>query len=96
MPVELRRRYLEDGFWSDETLGGALHRLVGGQPQLGFRIWSRTRPFADDLGGVYRRALGFAAGLRRLGIGPGDVVAFQLPNWAEAAETFYGVAAAAR
>ena len=24
------------------------------------------------------------------GIGPGDVVAFQLPNWVEAAATFYG------
>jgi len=26
------------------------------------------------------------------GIGPGDVVAFQLPNWVEAAVTFYGCA----
>ena len=33
------------------------------------------------------------AGLHRLGVGPGDVVAFQLPNWAEAAATFYGVSA---
>jgi acyl-CoA synthetase len=93
VPEELRRRYRATGFWGDETLGAILHRLVGGQPELAFRIWSRTRPFEDDLGGIYRRALGFAGGLRRLGIGPGDVVAFQLPNWAEAAATFYGVAA---
>src|SRR5205814_10184080 len=28
-------------------------------------------------------------GLARRGVGPGDVVAFQLPNWMEAALTFY-------
>ncbi len=30
-----------------------------------------------------------AGGLRALGLGPGDVVAFQLPNWVDAAITFY-------
>ena len=30
-----------------------------------------------------------AGGLRALGLGPGDIVAFQLPNWVEAAITFY-------
>lgn len=93
VPDELRRRYRESGSWDDATLGGFLHRLIGADPRLGFRIWSRTRPFRDDVGGVYRRALRLAGGLQRLGVGPGDVVAFQLPNWAEAAETFYGVAA---
>ena len=33
-----------------------------------------------------------AGGLRALGLGPGDVVAFQLPNWVEAAITFYACA----
>jgi acyl-CoA synthetase (AMP-forming)/AMP-acid ligase II len=93
VPAELRRRYREDGSWDDQTLGAFLHRVVGAHRGVAFRIWSRTRPFEDELGGVYRRALGLAGGLRRLGVGPGDVVAFQLPNWAEAAETFYGVAA---
>jgi acyl-CoA synthetase len=93
VPADLRRRYREEGFWDDQTLGAFLHRLLGDHRRLAFRIWSRTRPFEDDLGGIYRRALGLAGALRSLGIGPGDVVAFQLPNWAEAAETFYGVAA---
>jgi len=93
VPAELGRRYREAGFWNDDSLGAFLHRLVVSHRRLAFRIWSRTRPFEDDLGGIYRRALGLAGGLRRLGIGPGDVVAFQLPNWAEAAETFYGVSA---
>jgi len=93
VPAPLRRGYLEAGHWNDDTLGALLHRLIGAHPRLGFRIWSQTRPFEDDLGGVYRRALSVAAGLQRIGIGAGDVVAFQLPNWVEAAETFYGVAA---
>jgi acyl-CoA synthetase (AMP-forming)/AMP-acid ligase II len=93
VPADLRRHYRDAGFWDEETLGSFFHRLAGAHPRLAFRIWSRTRPFQDELGGVYRRALGVAGGLRRLGVGPGDVVAFQLPNWAEAAETFYGVAA---
>ena len=33
-----------------------------------------------------------AAGLRARGIGPGDAVAFQLPNWIDAAATFYAIA----
>src|SRR5713226_4354753 len=33
-----------------------------------------------------------AAGLRARGIAPGDAVAFQLPNWREAAATFYAIA----
>ena len=32
-----------------------------------------------------------AGGLRAWGVGPDDVVAFQLPNWVEAAATFYAV-----
>lgn len=93
VPAELRRRYRDEGSWGDETLGAFLHRLVATHPRLGFRIWSRTRPFEDEFKGIYRRALGLAAGLKRLGVGPGDAVAFQLPNWAEAAETFFGTAA---
>jgi acyl-CoA synthetase len=93
VPAELRRRYAEAGLWNDESLGAFFSRLLRSHPQLAFRVWSRTRPFEAEIDVVYRRALGLAGGLRRLGIGPGDVVAFQLPNWAEAAVTFYGVSA---
>ena len=33
-----------------------------------------------------------AAGLRERGVGPGDVVAMQLPNWMEAAASFWAAA----
>ena len=54
-----------------------------------FRIWSPTHPYLGTVGEVYEESLRVAGGLRALGLGPGDVVAFQLPNWVEAAITFY-------
>ena len=90
---ELRARYRETGLWDDDTLGAFLQRLVAAAPRLDFRIWSRSRPFQSELGRVYGQGLGLAGGLERLGIGPGDAVAFQLPNWTEAAVTFYGASA---
>ena len=41
---------------------------------------------------VHVLARRFATGLRERGIGPGDVVAFQLPNCVEAAVVFYATA----
>jgi len=43
------------------------------------------------LGDVHELARRLAAGLRARGVGPGDAVAFQLPNWVEAAATFWAV-----
>lgn len=43
-------------------------------------------------GDVERVARRLAAGLRARGVGPGDVVAFQLPNWMEAAAVFWASA----
>ena len=56
------------------------------------RIWSSTHPYQGTVGEVYQEALRVAGGLRAQGLGPGDVVAFQLPNWVEAAITFYACA----
>ena len=61
-------------------------------PTRRFRIWSPTNPYLGTVGDVYEEALRVAGGLRALGLGPGDVVAFQLPNWVEAAVTFYACA----
>ena len=47
------------------------------------------RPWRGTLGDVRTMARHVAGGLRSRGVGPGDAVAFQLPNWVEAAATFY-------
>ena len=91
VPSELERRWIADGWWTDETLGQLLHDGLRAHADLDFTVRSAVRPWRGTLGEVHRRALRMAGGLRRKGIGPGDVVAFQLPNWVEAAVTFYAV-----
>jgi acyl-CoA synthetase (AMP-forming)/AMP-acid ligase II len=92
VPSELARRYLDAGWWTDETLGQVLHRGLGEFPETAIRIHSDTRPWSGTFGDVHLLARRLAAGLRSQGIGPGDVVSFQLPNCVEAVVTFYAAA----
>jgi acyl-CoA synthetase len=89
MPAELAERYLREGLWDDRTLGQLLNDALSEDPARTFRIWSPTNPYRGTVGEVYQEALRVASGLRTHGLGPGDIVAFQLPNWVEAAITFY-------
>src|SRR5262245_41787572 len=89
---ELRGRYVRDGFWTDDTLGSVLEKAIGANPALTFRIWSEQRPCVSTVGAVYEQARRLAGGLRARGLGPADVLAFQLPNWMEAATTFFAAA----
>ena len=50
------------------------------------------RPFHGTFADGLEMAQRVAGALRARGVGPGDVVAFQLPNHIEAAATFWGVA----
>jgi acyl-CoA synthetase (AMP-forming)/AMP-acid ligase II len=92
MPPDLAERYRAEGAWDDRSLGEFLRDALLEDSGRRFRIWSPTRPYAGTVGDVYDEALRVAGGLRRHGLGPGDVVAFQLPNWVEAAVTFYACA----
>jgi acyl-CoA synthetase (AMP-forming)/AMP-acid ligase II len=92
MPPDLAARYRAEGAWDDRSLGQFLADAILSDPTRRFRIWSSTNAFTGTVGGVYEEALQVAGGLRALGVGPGDVVAFQLPNWVEAAVTFYACA----
>jgi acyl-CoA synthetase len=92
MPPALAERYLAEGAWDDRTLGEFLRDCLLEDPSRRFRIWSPTNPYLGTVGEVYEESLRVAGGLHALGLGPGDVVAFQLPNWVEAAITFYACA----
>ena len=92
LPAELERRWLAEGLWVDETIGELLDRGLAAHADEPFVVHSATRPAATTLGEVRQRARRLAGTLRAAGIGPGDAVAFQLPNCVEAAVTFYGVA----
>ncbi|BBZ24415.1 AMP-binding protein [Mycolicibacter hiberniae] len=92
IPAELVQRYEEQGWWTRETLGDLLSAGLAGNPDTGFEVHSAVRPWRGSFGDVELVARRLAAGLLARGVGPGDVVALQLPNWMEAAAAFWAAA----
>ncbi|HEY6316894.1 MAG TPA: AMP-binding protein, partial [Acidimicrobiia bacterium] len=86
------RAYVADGSWTDDTLGSILAGGLVEGAALPLAVYSDTRPYRGTFADGYDLARHVAGGLRRLGVQPGDPVAFQLPNWMEAAATFWAVA----
>src|SRR4051812_37358765 len=82
LPATHHRRYAESGAWLGKTVGTLA------------REWAERSPDAeaflgDPSGATYASLASdgeaLAAALHGLGLRRGDVVAFQLPNWIEAA-----------
>src|SRR6185369_12262065 len=92
VPPALRERYVADGWWTDETLGGLVDRSLAAAPDTGVHVWSAERPWHGSYADLHAEARRLAGALRAAGIEPGDAVAFQLPNWREAVVAFYGLA----
>ena len=74
------------GFWLDRTIDEYLVEAIARTPDkaavIGYRVDRPTpaRLSYAELGDKVARAAG---ALRRLGVGPGNVIAVQLPNWWE-------------
>jgi len=92
VPTGLRARYLADGSWADDTLGELVDRSLRAAPDATVNIWSELRPWHGTYSDVHADARRLATALADAGLEPGDVVAFQLPNWREAVVAFYGLA----
>ena len=92
IPDELVKRYEREGWWTPDTLGDLLARGLAAAPGTEFRVHSDVRPYTGTFADVELTARRLAAGLRERGVGPGDVVALQLPNWTEAAASFWASA----
>ncbi len=92
VPERLARRYLGEGWWNDTTLGEMVAAGLEEMAGVAFRVRSRVHPWAGTLGDVDRAARSLASSWRARGIGPGDVVVFQLPNWVEAGVAFWAAA----
>ncbi|MDG2026066.1 MAG: AMP-binding protein [Acidimicrobiales bacterium] len=92
VPADLVQRYTDDGWWTDDTLGSVVATGLADLADRRFAVHSAMRPFDGTFGEIDRAARSLAASLHADGVGPGDVVAFQLPNWVEAAITFWGAA----
>jgi acyl-CoA synthetase (AMP-forming)/AMP-acid ligase II len=91
VPPEASRAagYVRAGWWNDESLGELLGAGLNDAAAQPFTVRSDRRPFRGTLADVDAMARRIAGGLRARGIGAGSIVAFQLPNWVEAAATFY-------
>lgn len=68
-----------------ETLGEAIRRGTTAYADCHLVVVSEERPHSATLGELGREAVEVAAWLHSLGVGRGDVVALQLPNWWEGA-----------
>ena len=89
VPEHLARRYLAEGWWDGATLGQTVAEGLASQGGSAFRVWSDVRPWSGTFADVDRGARALAADLRVRGVGPGDVVVIQLPNWVEAGIAFW-------
>jgi acyl-CoA synthetase len=83
VPADLRDRYVADGSWTDDTFATYLDRRAAAAPGLRVRIWSDERPCTTTVADLHHQAARVAGGLAARGVGPGDVIAYQMPNWAE-------------
>ncbi|WP_329539088.1 AMP-binding protein [Streptomyces sp. NBC_01358] len=92
LPDELVARYEAAGWWTHETLADLLTSGLTRSGEQEFRVHSDTRPWSGTFAEVELVARRLAAGLRARGVGQGDVVAMQLPNWMEAAAVFWASA----
>jgi len=84
VPDALAASYVERGFWRPESLGDVAATGLTAAATRAFTVRSRVRPWSGTLGDVDRAARSLATSLLARGVRPGDVVAFQLPNWVEA------------
>lgn len=92
VPPGLVAQYRSAGWWADHTLGEMIHAGVAERADSSVTIHSATRPWKGTFEEVHEKARSFAAALADRDVGPGDVVVMQLPNWVEAAITFWGAA----
>jgi acyl-CoA synthetase (AMP-forming)/AMP-acid ligase II len=92
IPTELVERYETEGWWTRDTIGELLARGLDAAPDTRFRVHSDVRPWSGTFRDVERTARRLAQGLRERGVRRGEVIAFQLPNWMEAAAVFWASA----
>ena len=92
VPPALRDRYLDNGVWTDDTLGALVDRSLAAAPDATINVWSESRPWHGTYSDVHGEAMRLLGVLRAEGLEAGDVVAFQLPNWREAVVAFYALA----
>ena len=92
LPAALVERYEREGWWTEATLGDQVADWLAASPDATVDIHSRTHGWHGTYADIDEEARRLIALLRAEGIEPGDVVAFQVPNWREAVVSFAGLA----
>ena len=92
VPADLVERYEREGWWTDATLGGKVAEWLAAAPDTTVNIHSRTNEWHGTYADIDDEARRLIALLRSEGLEPGDVVAFQMPNWREAIVSFCALA----
>ena len=83
------RRYRESGAWLGITLSVLLDRAAAAHPDREAIVEGKTRLTYSEFREKVDR---LASGLAQLGIGRGDCVLLQLPNWAEFVYSYLALA----
>ena len=84
----MEAEWLRLGLHRGETLGEAIRRGAERFPDCELVFHSEVRPSTVTLPELVARAERVAAAWHRLGLREGDVVAIQMPNWAETAISY--------
>ncbi len=92
VPPDLAAGYRARGAWTGTSLGQVVADGLSSMAGVGFASRSSVRPFVGTFADVDRAARTLAGNLARRGVGPGDVVVVQLPNWFEAGVAFWAAA----
>jgi acyl-CoA synthetase (AMP-forming)/AMP-acid ligase II len=79
-PDSYRQRWVESGHWKDLTLHEFFDETVADHPDM---VAISTKDRSIDFTEWKALSDALAAGLLGIGIGPGDLVGVQLPNWPE-------------
>ena len=90
VPSDLAAEYRAAGHWQGRSLGQVVADGLGEGGGAAFHVHSRQRPWSGTFAEIDRAARAFATSLQARGVGPGDVVVVQLPNWSEAGVAFWG------
>ncbi len=86
---ELAERYRASGAWRGVSLGAMVAEGLAGMGDAEFVVHSAVHPWSGTFADVDVAARSLAGSLRARGVGVGDVIVMQLPNWAEAGITFW-------
>ena len=92
VPEDLRTRYLADGLWNNDSLGQLVERGLAQSSTAHFKVRSQVKPYDGTFADIDRAARALAGSLRQRGVGAGDVVVLQLPNWVEAGIAYWATA----